>query len=162
MGLRDYRATRLPSYTATRIGKQRGARNGTPRHSWSLLLFSPERFLNLFLILLLFILIRPNIGTPARAHDIGELAIVGCCVVQLSYYWTTELHGYRATRLRGYTDIGLQSYSRSLATYRYPHCAQPRENHPSGHRWQSWPVRTSGREILNGYLPLRLSHPMRW
>lgn len=69
--LRDYRATRLPSYIPTRIGKQRGARNGTPQHSWSLLLFSPEKFLNL-------ILIRPDINATACGYaDIGELAIVG-------------------------------------------------------------------------------------
>ena len=68
--LRDYRATRLQSYTPTRIAEQRGACNGTSQHSWSLLLFSPEKFLNL-------ILIRPDINATACGYaDIGELAIV--------------------------------------------------------------------------------------
>lgn len=67
----SYLTTRLSGYIATRIGKQRGARNGTPQHSWSLLLFSPEKFLNL-------ILIRPDINATACGYaDIGELAIVG-------------------------------------------------------------------------------------
>ena len=59
-----YRATGLQRYTATRIGKQRGARNGTPWHSRSLVLFSPEDSLTLFL-LFLFIQIsaRPPLAT---------------------------------------------------------------------------------------------------
>lgn len=74
--LHAYRATRLHRYTPTRIGKQRGARNGTPQYSWSLLLFSPERFLNLFIILLI-ILIHPDIDSTARGSHVGESAIVG-------------------------------------------------------------------------------------
>lgn len=102
MGLRTYRATHLPRYTPARIGKQRGARNGAPRHSWSLLLFSPEESLNLFIILLI-ILIRPSIGAAACSHNIGELVIVGYWTAHLSSCWTTNLRDYRATRLPDYT-----------------------------------------------------------
>lgn len=116
--LHAYRATRLQRYTHTRIRKQRGTRNGTPQHSWSLLLSSPKKSL--------------NIGVTACGHDIGELAIVGyltaCCR-------TAGLQGCTATELQGYGATTL--HRRLLATYRYPRCAQPRENHPSGHRWQS-------------------------
>lgn len=68
--MQAYTVTRLPRYTSTRIAEQRGVCNGTPQHSWSLLLFSPEKFLNL-------ILIRPDINATACGYaDIGELAIV--------------------------------------------------------------------------------------
>ena len=100
--LRTYRATRLPHYTPARIGKQRGTRNGAPRHSWSLLLFSPERFLNLF-IALLIILIHPDVDSTARGSHVGESAIVGYWTACLSCCWTTNLHAYRATRLPDYT-----------------------------------------------------------
>lgn len=78
MGLRAYRATWLPSYAATCRGKQRGARNGTPRYICSLLLFSPEESL--------------KAGSTACGHDIGELVILGC----------------RATLLPSYLAIGSQ------------------------------------------------------
>ena len=74
--MQAYTVTRLPRYTSTELltyahRQTKGARNGTPQHSWSLLLFSPEKFLNL-------ILIRPDINATACGYaDIGELAIVG-------------------------------------------------------------------------------------
>ena len=87
--LHAYRATGLQCYTPARIGKQRGTRNGTPRHSLSLLLFSLERLLNL-----LIILIRPDLGTTACGRELGKLAIIGS--------WTTNLRAYKATRLSDY------------------------------------------------------------
>ena len=141
--LPSYIATGIHSYTATCIRKQRGTRNGTPQHSWSLLLSSPKKSL--------------NIGVTACGHDIGELAIVGYLT---AYCRTAGLQGCTATELQGYGATTL--HRRLLATYRYPRCAQPRENHPSGHRWQSLLVRKYGRAILNGCLPSQFSHPMRW
>lgn len=73
-GLHACRATRLQSYTPTRIGKQRGARNGTPRHSWSLLLFSPEESLYLL--------------SATEPH--------ACCAAGLRGCLATELHRYQA------------------------------------------------------------------
>ena len=102
MGLRAYRATWLPSYTATSRGKQRGARNGTPRYICSLLLFSPEEPLNLFLILLI-LLIHPDIGATACGHNLKKLAIVG--------YLTGYLPRSRTTRPRSYRATGLQCYN---------------------------------------------------
>ena len=96
--LHAYRAIGLQCYTPARIGKQRGARNGTPRHSWSLLLFSLERHLNL-----LIILIRPDLGATACGRELGKLAIIGSWTAYLSYCWTTNLRAYRATRLPDYT-----------------------------------------------------------
>ena len=103
MGFRAYRATRQHDYTATRKGKQRGTRNGAPQHSWSLLLFSTERFLNLFIVL-----VRPDIGTTVCGLDMGNLVIVVCRTACLSCCWTTGLHGYQATLLPSYLAIGLQ------------------------------------------------------
>ena len=95
--LRTYGATRLPSYTPTRIGKQRGARNGTPRHSWSLLLFSIEELLNLFLILLIFYL--PRFWRDRRAPSV------------LSLLYGTPLRLLRATRLHRHRNLLVVSYS---------------------------------------------------
>ena len=94
MGLRAFRATWLPRYAATCRGKQRGARNGTPRYICSLLLFSSEESL--------------KAGSTAYGHDIGELVIVGCRAARPSCCWTTGLLGYQATLLPSYLAIGLQ------------------------------------------------------
>ena len=100
--LRTYGATRLPSYTATRIGKQRGARNGTPRHSWSLLLFSNEELLNLFLILLIFlftqILARPlsSFGAIASLRH-AATPVTGYTPTSQPLLFGSRLQRYNAT-----------------------------------------------------------------
>lgn len=83
--LHAYRATHLPSYTvtephgytATRIGKQRGAHNGTPWHSWSLLLFHPKSF---------YTFCRPLNCVPVVLLDNGA--------AWLPNYIATKLFGY--------------------------------------------------------------------
>ena len=87
--LHAYCATQLQGYTPARIGKQRGARNGTPQHSWSLLLFSPEELLNLFLILLI-IFIHPDFGATAGLLRCPRFSMA-------SRYACSGLHAYITT-----------------------------------------------------------------
>ena len=98
--LRTYGATRLPSYTPTRIGKQRGVRNGTPRHSWSLLLFSIEELLNLFLILLNFLFTQILARPPS---SFGAIASLRHAATPAAGYTPTSLPQLIGRRLHCYS-----------------------------------------------------------